>query len=120
MEIKNQDAVRNYQTITAAGTAKRKNSPITRKVSFENFILVASHAEEYFTYRPSNITLCQLDRQKATAAPISPNSNLNMRIQQIGTWKQRTMNLSEMEELNSESESNEQLVSERHNQIVQG
>ena len=80
-----------YQTMTAAGTAKRKNSPTPTKAFLEKEMRVFSQAEEYLTKDKSNITLNQTQRLKEIAAPTCPNSNLNTRVQHVAPWKHKAM-----------------------------
>lgn len=68
----------------AEGIAKRKNCPMARKDSLETGARVFSQAEEYIMYNPSSITFNQVDRLKARAAPMLPNSSLNTRVQHAG------------------------------------
>lgn len=78
-----------YQTITAEGIAKRKNSLIVRKTSLENETRVFSQVGEYFTKSMSKITLNQYDIPMESAAPAFPRFNLKIKAQQRGKWKSR-------------------------------
>ena len=80
-----------YQTMTAAGTAKRKNSPTPTKAFLEKEMRVFSQAEEYLTKDKSIITLNQTQRLKEIAAPTCPNPSLKTRVQHVTTWKHKAI-----------------------------
>ena len=71
-----QNKTENYQTIAAEATAKRKNSLMLKKTSFENTARVFSQAEEYFMYTPCKSTSNNYDEAEANAAALLPNFNL--------------------------------------------
>lgn len=81
-----------YQTMTAEGTARRKNSLIPKKTSMEKGVRVFSQEVEKLTCNARNSTYNQVDTLKAIAAPMFPSSNLNMKPQLIGKCKHKTAN----------------------------
>ena len=88
--LERKNKTENYQTIPAEGTAKRKNSLMLKRTSFENTARVFSQAEEYFMYTPSMSTSNKYDEAEANAAALLPNFNLKTRVQQKGIWKVET------------------------------
>ena len=59
---------RKLQTIAVEATAKRNNSLMLKKTSFENTARFFSQAEEYFMYTPSMSTSNNYDEAEANAA----------------------------------------------------
>ena len=76
--LERKNKTENYQTIPAEGIAKRKNSLMLKKTSFENTAQVFSQAEEYFMYSPSMSTSNKYDEAEANAAALLPNFNLKL------------------------------------------
>ena len=71
-----QNKTENYQTIAVEATAKRKNSLMLKKTSFENTARVFSQAEVYSMYTPSMSTSNNYDEAEVNATALLPNFNL--------------------------------------------